>query len=310
MSAGASVDVGPGPGAGAGPGGSAIHDIGYRGYDGRRLGRGYILRSMFVHNLRAVYGFGRPTRTKVMPFLLAAAMLLPALASVSALAIFNQPEALIDYSAYAVYLQPVVAIFVASQAPVLACRDLRFHVVPLYFSRPSPRLDYVLAKYAAFSTGLIGLLGVPVLILYVGAQVTRQPGLGRHTADAAAAFGGAVIFALVLAAMGLVIASMAPRRGFGVAAVIAVYLVGVATEGVLASVLTFQLEDENTAGWTGLLNPFSLVDGIQVWAMSAESAAPTAPPTPHGGPVFALAALLIVGLSLAGMYLRFRRAGR
>ena len=38
---------------------SIIHDIGYRHYEGRRLGRGYVLRSLYVHNLRAAFGLGR-----------------------------------------------------------------------------------------------------------------------------------------------------------------------------------------------------------------------------------------------------------
>jgi ABC-2 type transport system permease protein len=39
---------------------SVIHDIGYRHYDGPRLGRPYAIRSLYLHNLRAAYG--RPRR--------------------------------------------------------------------------------------------------------------------------------------------------------------------------------------------------------------------------------------------------------
>ena len=56
----------------------AIHDIGYRHYDGPRLGASYIWRSLFVETLRGAYGLGRSARTKVMPFLLLAVMVLPA----------------------------------------------------------------------------------------------------------------------------------------------------------------------------------------------------------------------------------------
>ena len=58
----------------------AIHDIGYRHYDGPRLGAAYIRRSLFVETLRGAYGLGRSARSKVMPLGLLALMALPALA--------------------------------------------------------------------------------------------------------------------------------------------------------------------------------------------------------------------------------------
>jgi ABC-2 type transport system permease protein len=56
----------------------AIHDIGYRHYEGPRLGAGYIRRSLFVETLRGAYGLGRSARSKVMPFLLLGVMVIPA----------------------------------------------------------------------------------------------------------------------------------------------------------------------------------------------------------------------------------------
>ena len=37
-----------------------IYDIGYRRYDGPRLGRGGAVGAVVVAGLRAVFGFGRP----------------------------------------------------------------------------------------------------------------------------------------------------------------------------------------------------------------------------------------------------------
>ena len=58
----------------------AIHDIGSRHYDGPRLGAGYIRRSLYVDTLRGAFGLGRSARSKVMPFLLLAVVVLPAVA--------------------------------------------------------------------------------------------------------------------------------------------------------------------------------------------------------------------------------------
>ncbi|MEV5711190.1 ABC transporter permease, partial [Actinoallomurus sp. NPDC052274] len=290
-----------------------IHDIGYRHYDGKRLGRAYAVRSLFVHNLRAAYGLGRPVKAKIMPFLLFAIMLLPAAISVAITAIAAQLAGgrsidLIRYSAYATYLQPLIAIFLAAQAPVLASRDLRFHVTPLYFSRPLSRLDYVLAKYGAFATALFILLATPVTILFIGALVTKQPHLGTHTAHWLAALAGCLIYALVLAGLGLVVAAFTPRRGFGVTAVMAVYLLSTTAVAAIQGIAENQTQF-GVAQWAGLFAPFNLVDGVQVWALRAKQSAPEPPPPGLGGPVFTLVcAALIVG-SAAILYLRFRKAG-
>ncbi|MEV5746578.1 ABC transporter permease [Actinoallomurus sp. NPDC052308] len=292
---------------------SVIHDIGYRHYDGKRLGRAYAVRSLFVHNLRAAYGLGRPVKAKIMPFLLFAIMLLPAAISVAITAIAAQLAGgraidLIRYSAYATYLQPLIAIFLAAQAPVIASRDLRFHVTPLYFSRPLSRLDYVLAKYGAFATALFILLATPVTILFIGALVTKQPHLGTHTAHWLAALVGCLIYALVLAGLGLVVAAFTPRRGFGVTAVMAVYLLSTTAVAAVQGIAENQTQF-GVAQWAGMFAPFNLIDGVQVWALRAKQSAPEPPPPGLGGPVFTLVcAALIVG-SAAILYLRFRKAG-
>src|SRR5690606_38173902 len=124
-------------------------------------------------------------------------------------------------SRYATILQGVLAIFVAVQAPQTVSLDLRFHTLPLYLSRPLERFDYVAAKYAALATGVFILLAVPLLIMYVGALLAELS-FGEQTADILLALVGAALFALVLSGIALVIASLTPRRGLGVAGIITV----------------------------------------------------------------------------------------
>ena len=56
-----------------------IHDIGFRHYDGPRLGRGWIVRSLLVETFRGAFGFGRPAKAKVMPWVLIGILLAPPL---------------------------------------------------------------------------------------------------------------------------------------------------------------------------------------------------------------------------------------
>ncbi|WP_289008238.1 ABC transporter permease [uncultured Thermomonospora sp.] len=283
-----------------------IHDIGYRRYDGRRLGRSYVLRSLYVHNLRAAWGLGRPARAKVMPFLLAAIMLLPAAADVAVVAISREPELLWRYSAYATYLQAVIAIFLATQAPVLASRELRFHVVPLYFSRPVGHLDFALAKLAALTTAMFMLMAVPVTVLYAGGLINQVPDPGGHALRYLSALAGAALYAVVLSALALAVAACTPRRGFGVAAVISVYLLSsmfvLSVQGIAEARTNFAF-----AGWMGLLTPFNLVDAVQVRLLGAQKSAVAVPPAPLGGPVALLLCVAVVAVSIAVLYRRFRK---
>ncbi|GAA2633865.1 ABC transporter permease [Actinomadura fulvescens] len=313
---------------------STIHDIGYRHYEGRRLGRAYVLRSLYVHNLRAAFGLGRPARAKVMPFLLSAVMLLPAAASVAILGFTKEADALIRYSAYAYTMQVVVAIFLATQAPVIASRELRFHSVPLYFSRPVGHLDFVLAKFGAFVTALFVMLSVPVTILYVGALVTRpdkmQPviemaegedgemlaeqaqkpdSLVDHTLHYFGGLAGCLLFALVLAAIGLVIAAFTTRRGLGVAAVIAVYMLSSTIVVIVQGIAETEANNFTVSGWAGLFTPFNLVDIVQTRLLGAQLTAPAAPSGVVGGLVALAVCLTLVGGSIAVLYRRFRKAG-
>lgn len=287
---------------------STIHDIGYRHYEGKRLGRAYVTRSMFVHNLRAAYGLGRPARAKVMPFILAGIMLLPAVGDIAVVAIAKRPEALFPYTRYQFMLQLIISIFVATQAPVLASRELRFHTVPLYFSRPVVHLDLVLAKLAAFTTALFALTAIPVTVLYVGGLVTQVPDSGKQLAHYLGGLAACLLLSLVLAAIGLVVAAFTPRRGFGVAAVIAVLLVS----GVLVSIV--QGITENTGHWTlsewlGLFMPFSLVDTVAHRLLGGKMSAVAVPPGVGGGLVaLGLIAAVVLG-AVVVLYARFRKAG-
>src|SRR5207302_1090509 len=127
-----------------------IHDIGYRHYDGPRLGRPHSFLALYVHSLRGVFGLGRPTRWKVVPFVLFGVICAPAVISAAIAAL--TPLQPIAYTSYAYFLQLAIVLFVAAQAPQLITSDLRFRVLPLYFSRPLERNDYVWAKLAALGS--------------------------------------------------------------------------------------------------------------------------------------------------------------
>ncbi|TDE08948.1 ABC transporter permease [Jiangella asiatica] len=285
-----------------------IHDIGYRGYDGPRLGRGAVARALYVHSLRGAFGLGRSARAKVLPMLLLGVMCLPAfiiavIANATSSVLTELP---LPYSRYAVVAQGILTIFLAAQAPQAVSRDLRFKTVPLYFSRPLERSDYVLAKFAGLSTAMFLLLAAPLLIMYIGALLAEFPA-GRETTDVALALVGAVAFAIVFAGVGLVIASLTARRGFGVAAIITVFALSFAAISSLQGIIRYVEDDATLAGWLGLFSPITLVDGFQTWVLDASSSAVAPPPGSAGGVGYVLVTFGVIGACWALLNLRYRK---
>jgi ABC-2 type transport system permease protein len=283
----------------------AIHDIGYRHYDGPRLGPTYIARSLFVHSLRGAFGLGRSARTKVMPLLLLAVMVVPTLLIAAVAVISDSDEMPVEYSAYAFHLQIVVSIFVAAQAPQTVSRDLRYRLIALYFSRPLSRHTYVQAKLLAMAAALFVLLALPVLVLYGGALLA-QMSFWDNTRDVAVGLAGAAIYAVVLASIGLVIAAFTPRRGLGVAAVVAVLLV---LAGVAATVQSIGENQGNpaVAGYAGLISPYTLVDGVLTWVFGAPKASIAAPNGTTAGVVFVMVTIALVVACYGLLVVRYRR---
>ncbi|MEU8246976.1 ABC transporter permease [Nonomuraea sp. NPDC048916] len=280
---------------------SEIYDIGYRHYDGPRLGRAHSTRALAVHSLRGVFGLGRTARSKIMPFALAVIMLLPAVVSIAMMALIGQRG--VSYSAYAVIMQAVLAIFLASQGPAIVAPDLRFRVLPLYLSRPISIGDYVSAKLAAMTFALFLMVAVPLTLMYLGELLIDLEG-PPQTKEYLGALAMALVLAVLLSAFGLAIASLTPRRGLGVASVIAVYLLVSASVPVLYGTLE-STGNEAAARWSWLVNPFWLVDAVQVWLFG------TTPNSEGGyppGPAPAVIVVALIAVAVAVLALRYRKA--
>ncbi|WP_405592767.1 ABC transporter permease [Streptomyces sp. NBC_01190] len=286
-----------------------MHNIGYRKYDGPRLGRAYARRSLYSQSLRGAYGLGRSAKSKVLPMILLGVMCAPALIMVAVTVFTDMNKLPIEYTRYAVVLQAVITLFLASQAPQAVSRDLRFKTTPLYFSRPIERADYVAAKYAALTTALFLLTALPLLILYVGALLAKLS-FGTQTAGFAKGLLTVLLLSLLFAGIGLVIAAVTPRRGFGVAAIIAVFVITYGAVSAVQGVADAQ-ENYHVIGWLGVFSPITLIDGFSSWFLGATSAFPHAsgPPNALAGAVYLLAVVGIVAGCYGLLMRRYRKVG-
>ncbi|MFE9258478.1 ABC transporter permease [Streptomyces sp. NPDC006879] len=286
-----------------------IHNIGYRSYDGARLGRAYARRSLFSQSLRSAYGLGRSAKSKVLPMLLFGVMVLPA-AIVVAVAVANPlaTDLPMKYTAYALFLQMVIALYLAAQAPQAVSLDLRFKTVPLYFSRPIERVDYVLAKFAAMTTALFLLTATPLVVLYIGALLAKFD-FADQTKGFAQGLVSVLLLSVLLAGIGLVMAALTPRRGFGVAAVIALMVIPYGAVSTVRAI-AHQTGSTDVVPWLGLFSPITLIDGVQTAFLGADSAFPGGTGPGAGmGMVYLLAVIAVIAGCYGVLMARYRKAG-
>jgi ABC-2 type transport system permease protein len=232
------------PGAANSPTGS-IYDLGYRHYAGKRNGRGYAMWSLFVESLRSAWGFGRPMTAKAAPFILAGLYALPAVIQLAFSSVFAQQisagneVSLLAYNSYFASLFFLVFFFCVAQAPELVCRDQRYQVLPLYFTRSMGKADYALARLASLAVALFVVLLVPVVALFVG-DILMKPdtiqAIGDELPRALPSLPANALIAVGLAALSLAISSFSPRRAYSAIGIVAYILLMEAIPAAIYSV--------------------------------------------------------------------------
>ncbi len=312
------IDMPQGPGSPAA--GGVIHDLGYRRYDGPRLGRSGIVAALAWHSFRSAFGFGRGARAMIVPVIACIAMCLPAVVNAFAMSRGN-PQA-VYYDTYTPALRDIImTIFVAVQAPELVSRDLRSRVLPLYFSRPIKSADYPLAKYLGFTAACLVMLEVPLLLLW-GGSVANVHGGAAVWGQTKALIPGLLVglmWAVSLAAIALVLASLTGRRAFATGAVAITLLLTYTLAEILLQVESQAVMHAGPAlaggpiapslaeKAAGLFSPFTLFNGVRMWLGGTNPADNVAQPGGFGA-VYALVLIVLVGLCLVGLFARYRKA--
>ncbi len=287
-----------------------IHDIGYRHYEGPRLGRAAIIRALGWHSLRSAFGIGRGAKAKIILVIAFALMCLPAVVNTVAVARGGPP--VVDYDTYVFQLRVLIMIiFIAAQAPELVSRDLRSHVLPLYFSRPLRRLDYPLAKLGAFILACLILLEIPLLLLYLG-TISQAHGGGAIWDQTRALIPGLLVglaWAVLLASIGLALASLSGRRAYATGSIAICFFLSWALADLLRGVAEAGGAGRAGAGarLSGLVSPFTVLDGLRQW-LGGTSRAPLPPPG-NLGPLYGVMFVLMLAAAAGGLAVRYRKAG-
>ncbi len=219
------------------PAGS-IYDLGYRRYDGPRLGRRHAITTLYFQSLRAAFGLGRGASSKVVPIALLVIALIPATIHLGvAAATTGSSMDIVHPENYFSFIEIVLALFVAAVAPELAGRDQRNHTLSLYFSRALERSDYALAKLAALTTAMLILTLLPQTVLFTGNAFTTDSSwqyLQDNVLEVPRIIGSALVVATMCASVALAIAAHTPRRAYATGGTIAAFVVSSTAGGIVA----------------------------------------------------------------------------
>jgi ABC-2 type transport system permease protein len=288
------------------PSAGAIYDLGYRGYDGVRLGRRGPMWALFVSGLRAMFGLGRSGRAKIIPFGVLAFASLPAVVQSAILATAGPIASRaggVTYDSYLFSIVFLVVIFLAAQAPELLGGDQRHRVLTLYFAHAMERVDYALAKLAAMLAALLVITIVPVLILFIGQTFAAKELVDGFREQLKALPGilvGGLLYALIFAAIGMAIAAFTPRRAYATAAIVAVFLIGNAVEPLL------RRSGTGIGDWPVLLNANAVAEGVRYALFGGTPNGPVANASLGDG-AYAIAAAVIVVVGIAVYLWRYQR---
>ena len=287
---------------------AVIHDLGYRPYQGPRLGERPVARAFFVTGLRNCYGLGRSGRSKILPMALLGLMLLPALILVGVLVqardLLGLDEQIVPYSTYPLTTQLLISVFVASQGPALVSRDLRFRTITLYLARPMRRTTYVLVRLASLAAATFVLIGTPIVLLYAGGLLAGLP-VGRETGRVLGALVGAVLLAACLAGLAALVSALTVRRGLAVAAVIVVLLVSYTVVATIQGI-SYDSGHLQVGEVAGIFSPYTLVNGVDVILFDAPPATPTPPTGAATSALYLVATAVVVAGSVGAMLGRYR----
>ncbi|MFQ5382408.1 MAG: ABC transporter permease subunit [Dehalococcoidia bacterium] len=282
--------------------GSAIYDLGYARYIGTRGGRYAVLWSLYVFSLRSVFGLGRRNSSKIVPVALTVVTFIPAGAQLGIAALATNVIEIFRPEAYYGFINWTLALFVAATSTDLVGRDRSSQVLALYFARGLRRDDYVAAKYAAGVTSLLALTLLPQALLFVGNGLAVEDVMGylrRNWGDIPPIAGSAIGLSFYLASLGLVAASLTPRRSFAAGAIVGYF----AISGAVAAAAV-EFGGRVLSEWTPLVSAFHVLSGSTYWIFDAE-------PSPDGvvgkaGLALGWYAVTLAAVSVGGVLLLIR----
>lgn len=281
----------------------SIYDLGYRHYDGVRLGRSHAVAAIYFQGLKGAFGIGRRTSSKIIPIALAVIVLIPAAVQLGIAALAPRDVSVIKPENYFGFVDIVLALFCAAVAPELVGRDQRTRTLSLYFSRSLRRSDYAAAKFAALVTSLLIVMLVPQVLLFGGSALASSDSwayMQDNWRQVAPIVGSGLAIGIFMGSISLVIAAQTPRRAYATGGVLAFFVILRAVGGILTGTLSGDYQR-----YSVLLDPFIILRGLASWFFRSPGEGVIAD-FHLSGWLYLLDAAVIAGACLALLYRRYQ----
>jgi ABC-2 type transport system permease protein len=240
-----------------------IYDLGYQHYEGPRYGRWHVIRTLAAFSFRAAFGRGRGGKAQVIPYIVMALVFLPAIVQIGIASATGQPT-MINYASYLPSVTFFLALFAAAQAPEVIVADRQYGVLSLYLSRSLSTVDYVAAKLIAFVGAMLAITLGPQMLLFFGKIIVSTDPWAMFTStykDLWPILGGTFVAACYMAFIGLALGSLAARRAYASASVIAFFVFMPAIGGIANSII----QNPDDRRYTILAQPFMVMTGFANW---------------------------------------------
>ena len=292
----------------------SIYDLGYRGYDGPRLGRRHAIRALFAQSLKVSYGIGRGGRAKIAPIVLGGFAIIPAIVGIGVLALARQMGAPggvvedaspIQHETYFGIVATLVMLFCAAQVPEVLGRDQRYSLLSLYFSRALRREDYAIARLAGVVGAILVFVLLPQAIIFFG-LVLSAPDVaaefGREVAFLPPILAQGTLIAVLLGSVSAAVASFTPRRLYATTAIVVLLAVVPVIGGVLVSLGTPTL-----ARLVALVSPMDILDATNAVLFDTFGGSDVIVEAALPDPAYFAAAAIISAVAIAILIRRFRK---
>ncbi len=287
-----------------------VYDLGYTPHLGERLGRAGAIRAIMTDGARRALGLRRSPWSKVLPWALIAAAIIPAawvVALTYLIAGFSLEDAgpFGDPARFFDVIGTLALLFMALVGPTLLIPDRQYGVLSIYASRPVRASDYLLARAATLVLLTFTFMMIPHLILYLGISSLYVDGIWagllEHGAKLPKTAGTALAYVFGYGAPAFFV-SLFVRR---VAMATGVYVVVMFMTDALSSAIP-----RSTELWIfKVLAPFSLFSNprsVRNWLFEVEGTSLPLDRVGFPSSVGALAILLTVVITAAVAVRRYR----
>jgi ABC-2 type transport system permease protein len=226
-------------------------------------------KALWTNGVRTALGLGRGTRAKILPLLLFASVMTPAVVFVLIASVASElglGEELPGPAGYYEIVSIFLLIFSAIIAPELLCPDRRDRVLHLYLVRPLTSDDYVAGRWLAFFTITLALVYSGQIVLFVGLTIADPEPmeyLRENWLVAPRFLAAGLAVAAFTTTIPLAVSAFTTRRAFAAGFVIGLFIIS----SVTAEILTECPDDHGTvvsedcepltgdlAKWFGLIN--------------------------------------------------------